>query len=508
MPPPISPGHLVPFPLRAAIDIGTGGAVWAVVAQVDVHHNAIRDIQHVTSVPLPAMSTSPVTGFLDVASEQALQSTMEMVMANVARTRPLEAAGILSGALADVANAGGVFERLCQRFRLRGTVLGGARHAGQPPRDEEIARRRLLERAAAFRSLCAAGQQRNPLRVVSFAEVSGGRLAVTAETGGNSINRDTSLYRIDLGDGIDSASSRPASRKTDALSMRKQSAQARVAAARRRLGSKAHDQSGSRDEALRCSGRIPVLNTWTSPLAVEDVHRWYFCQAQRRPSHLWKGEASSLNPSTAREFSAVTSFVAATIASATPEWLRDRVGLSVMPPVGEVVDDATRARLDARLPSFVCTATNGGPFNVAARATKSAFLSVDAIESAAYFQLAPLTDVLLAEGFPQPTAVLPSLALVCGTMKALGTRRARYLPDVSLGHGLLVDPTFWSSQKDVDAHLKEPENQSQRYFVKPHQATFQMDPNRPAEYTQVPHFRMPSDAASSAVHSTRGRTLL
>nr|CAJ2466477.1 unnamed protein product [Leishmania braziliensis] len=158
------------------------------------------------------------------------------------------------------------------------------------------------------------------------------------------------------------------------------------------------------------------------PVDVASAHRYCITQIQRRPLESYSLHASSPNPLLADEFAALRGLLAGIVQPTLPAWVRRK----------------------AQLGGVLCgTSHNGGLLNIAARMSQQTHVSLEHLEVHAQYHFGGLTDVLLAESFPNPLLALPSAALTAAVLRSLESPRITYLPEVNVAAALLVQPSLW-----------------------------------------------------------------
>lgn len=176
----------------------------------------------------------------------------------------------------------------------------------------------------------------------------------------------------------------------------------------------------------------PLSSSYSSPLLVEhrvslsvpDVHRFCITTVQHRSPHQYHLHRSSPNPMLRTEFIALRQHLEASLAPLLPPWVRRKSLLGGM--IGG-------------------TSFNGGMLNIAARVAQKSPIPLEHLEMHAEYHFCGLTDVLLAENFPHPGTVLPSVALASALCRILQTPRLFYVPEVTTAVCLLLQPLLWTT---------------------------------------------------------------
>ena len=184
-------------------------------------------------------------------------------------------------------------------------------------------------------------------------------------------------------------------------------------------------------------GVVRRLFSYTLPFTALDAHRSLVLDVQKRNPALYSPVLSP-NPMLRQEFDTLRRHLTdgMTCGHELPRWATERV----------------RAQ-----GSVVTSSTNGGTFNSAMRVAGKTRFTLDAVEIGAEHHFCALTDSVLAESFPCPQMVLPQTALAASVMRVLRCRSCQYLTDVSLTHAMLVDPSFWSQGRRamIEAQIAE-----------------------------------------------------
>ncbi|KAG5511894.1 hypothetical protein JKF63_07719 [Porcisia hertigi] len=518
--------HIKPFPVRAAIDIGTGGVASLCVARVDATAGAIQRLMYQTQLPLhlEALSTSmsspasPLTSSSSSSSFTLSERTMEditnkmRVFHGAMRRNSFEGlserAAVLSWPLCLASNAEQLAAQLTKEFKVDVRVLGTSFNVEWPPsvasrmafqvtdtpetaavkgstvNDEDIRNSDVRERAkrtlksllyaASAPTTAAAGKRRrestappppslvangvamdpraqlDTLAFLAHAAVSQcvapQRLLVLHEDpqrGLRLLGMGTSPAD-DIADLLDNATTLEERQKLYAIAHGSQQpllaadgsssdnqmfslahvqghAQVSSSAVRTRADPVDGTSSNAAVAAVTTSSRMRLVEH-PLPVDVASAHRYCVTQIQRRPLESYSLHGSSPNPLLADEFATLRSLLVSMMQPTLPPWVQRK----------------------AQLGGVLCgTSHNGGLLNIAARVSQQTSVSLEHLEVHAQHHFCGLTDVLLADSFPNPLLVLPSAALAAAVLRSLESPRITYLPEVSVAAALLVQPSLW-----------------------------------------------------------------
>ncbi|KAG5487708.1 hypothetical protein LSCM1_08072 [Leishmania martiniquensis] len=529
--------HIKPFPVRAAIDIGTGGVASLCVARVDAAVGAIQKLMYQTQVPLhlealpTSMSipqSSPSTSSSFTLSERTIDDiTNKMRILHGAMRRSTfeglsERAAVLSWPLCLARNAGRLAAQLTKEFKVDVRVLGTDFEVEWPPsvarlmageylsrpetahggitgsqevcdegarRSAEGALKSLLRSAARAPAAAGRGKRRNnapaqplcgstassaaadprtQLDTLAFLAhaaasqcVAPQRLLVLHEDpqrGLRLLGLGTSAAD-DIADLMANATSPEERRKLRAIAhgpgpsllepgevpsgdrcafvgvvnapRQQQASLPPISSPIRTLKGNA-DGIRSDVAAAAASSRMRLVEH-PLPVDVASAHRYCITQIQRRPLESYSLHASSPNPLLADEFAALRGLLAGMIQPTLPAWVQRK----------------------AQLGGVLCgTSHNGGLLNIAARVSQQTHVSLEHLEVHAQHHFCGLTDVLLAESFPNPLLVLPSAALAAAVLRSLESPRITYLPEVSVAVALLVQPSLWLHARATEVRAR------------------------------------------------------
>ncbi|GET85536.1 hypothetical protein, conserved [Leishmania tarentolae] len=527
--------HIKPFPVRAAMDIGTGGVVSLCVARVDATVGAIQKLMYQTQLPLhlealPTSTTTPSSPLSSSSSFTLSERTMEdirnkmRILHGVMRRNAYEGlserAAVLSWPLCLARNAEQLAEQLTREFKVDVRVLGVNFDVGWPPcvarlltgedtGAPETADRGCRSLGTGVRGndthktaentlkslLCAARASTTPglgkrrkkttalpssgsaasrdamdprtqldtLAFLAHAAVSqcvapqrlvvlhedpqrGLRLLGLATSAADDIadllNNATTpeerqkLYAIAYGDGpsLLEAGGTPSGNKgafTAAHAQKPQQAPLPPASLSRNAFQGPVDGASS-DATAAAASRMRLLEH-PLPVDVAGAHRYCITKIQRRPPESYSLHTSSPNPLLADEFAALRGLLGGMMQSTLPAWVRRK----------------------AQLGGVLCgTSYNGGLLNVAARVSQQTHISLEHLEVHAQYHFCGLTDVLLAESFPNPLLVLPSAALMAAVLRSLESPRITYLPEVNVAAALLVQPSLWVHARATEVRAR------------------------------------------------------
>jgi hypothetical protein len=417
-----------PYPVRAAVDIGTGDAVTLTVARVDARAAAIQDVLYHTSVRLALRWKDG--GVLDPLCWPGVTNAVRMIVASGrSKGRFAELTTMLSLPAAGAEPAVALWrkETKCRlHFRAQPphcaavvtklrTRMDPVITTGSPfweGAGHDVSAHAATQRIA-FAATAAVAKSLNPSSVLVLHETA------------SSIDI-TGLERAFGGD--DNVGDRPPRDGAVPPAGRRDSDYDEI---------DEHDSSFVRPQRSMPAQQHPLVplhgygNVLTASLPLNSVsaHAMMLQQVQRRPS---AGPKASPNPCTKGEYATLRDMIHKEVERALPEWVLERL------------------RLDAPI---VAHGGNGSVWNIAARAARQTLASRDRVDMAALHQYAGLTDVLIGTNLPNPHLVVPQLALFTGLCAAMRTTRIDYLPDVALTHAMLVEDAFWAFGRQ--AYIRE-----------------------------------------------------
>ncbi|KAG5508309.1 hypothetical protein JIQ42_08231 [Leishmania sp. Namibia] len=527
--------HIKPFPVRAAIDIGTGGVVSLCIARVDAAVGAIQKLLYQTQLPLhlealPASMSSPPSPLspsspfaLSERTTDDIKNKMRILQGAMRRNTfegLSERAAVLSWPLCLARNAGQLAAQLTKEFKVDVRVLGAnfevewpltvarlmagegiskpeAADVGstshQNVRDNdarqsaERALKSLLCSAARASAAAELGKRRRnaaaQLPSVSAASSSAmdprTQLDTLAFLAHAAVSQCVAPQRLlvlhedpqrglrllglgtsaadDIADLIADATSPEERQKLCAIahgpglsliepgevpsrdssvfaaanaSQRQQASLSPTSSSRR--ASKGGVDGASDDAAAAAASRMRLVEH-PLPVDVSSAHRYCITQVQRRPLESYSLHASSPNPLLADEFAALRGLLVGMMQPTLPAWVRRK----------------------SQLGGVLCgTSHNGGLLNVAARVSQQTHVSLEHLEVHAQHHFCGLTDVLLAESFPNPLLVLPSAALAAAVLRSLESPRITYLPEVNVAAALLVQPSLWLHARAAEVRAR------------------------------------------------------
>jgi hypothetical protein len=545
--------HIKPFPVRAAIDIGTGGVVSLCIGRVDARAGAVQRLMYQTQLPLyleafHGGATATTSAFtLSERTVDDIKNKMRVlhgVMRRNAFEGLSERAAVLSWPLCRAANAHDLAHALTREFKVDVRVLGDSFHVEWPRSmtphsgDEpavavsrathtETRGDRLKpsassssgssgEAPASSSSLSSSPSRGGDklkalLRSVSTVSDDPTTSATTTVLASSRAHKRTGTSGdADATAGTSSPSDDPRA-QVDVLAFLAHAAVSQCVAPQRLLVLNEDPQRGVRLLALDTSPAadvadllemadsadavaklkqiafgdadsaasdvvhdtalaspspsaevVPVdegglrLVEHTLPVDVATAHRYCITHIQRRPAASYGLHTSSPNPLLSEEFAALRGLLMEMIARSLPRWARRKSLLGGM---------------------IVATSHNGGLFNAAARVAQQTSLSLEHLEVHAQHHFCGLTDVLLAEQFPNPLTVLPSAALTAAILRALDSPRMAYVPEVNTAVALLVQPSLWLASRVAEVRRRlsadpfyatETRAQRGRAFERPH----------------------------------------
>jgi hypothetical protein len=431
-----------PFPIRAAFELGTQGALNCVVARMDAKQNAVQDKVYSIQLPL-LLQTNSATGRLTKDSKADIFRNMEAVMCEIQKRRigVSEFAGLLTWPFPLLSNLNELQLELTKQFQvqfvtpqeLQSTVPGGTKRAkrkglqkpiaeaerGTPYSDEEILERLSLD------SYAAASRSLNKYNLIVLSE--------------------------------SFAPSTPASASVEFLSLEENVASTQLdTEGKRQRG--AEYSTKKWESSLHSPGRDSMLK-FTLPFGTYHVHRLLLTEIQRRNPSQYTTR-SSPNPVLGHEFVACREALYKMIEDVLPAWVKEKSKQGCQ---------------------FACAGPNGGLFNVAARVCGKEQMSLTHLEVKGQYHYSGLTDVLIGENYPNPHLVIPQTILACSLMRAMSTMRMSYCPDVNLAYGLLVHPGLWQFRRQDGLEKELQEEKAwylhQRWNNEPQQSRDRFSPN-------------------------------
>ena len=397
-----------PFPNRCAIEIGSGGMVTALIAQVDANQNAIREEQMFHQVPVRIKLRSGLP-ILEEESWQSVDRAMTQMMENVRRrcVGISEFSGLLSWPLNALENTEQLRIELSRKYKVDFSLA---------PQGED---KEQLDRLA-FDSYTAAAKSLNKYQVVALHESLKARgLAVGGAQGMDLLALRSVPGEDDLAPGQE---------------YRKWSSAAEA-----------------RDELQRFSVPIGTLH----------AHRLLITEIQKRMEEHYTIRTSP-NPVLRQEMIDARNVLSTMIGSMLPPWVHEKSDAGCL---------------------FVCSSSNGGLFNTAARVAGRLDFSLEALEVRGEHHYCGLTDVLIGENYLNPHLIVPQIILASSVMRALKTIRMTYIPNVHLTYGMIVNPKYWlyHRREQLEEELRSGGAwyQKQRSWPVPHQARNKFIPNVP-----------------------------
>ncbi|KPA73605.1 putative mitochondrial hypothetical protein [Leptomonas pyrrhocoris] len=536
--------HIKPFPVRAAIDIGTGGAISLCIGRVDARVGAVQKLLHQTQLPLyleklQQGSSEHASGFtLSERTVDDIRSKMRVlhgVMRRNAFEGLSERAAVLSWPLCLAMNAKSVADALTREFKVDVRVLGDTFEVQWPPSVVESSVRNTHDASAPRATTTTMTSSLSPAQATTSANARGNAASTTADTSSSAPDHgEDKLKALLRNTSASSSSVKEASRtappsttslraQVDTLAFLAHAAVAQCVAPQRLLVLHEDPQRGVRlvglgtsraaevadllesaesaeavakiqsiafgdgNETLTEADRLPFrqprrgahqpeercaasrsvvplrdrrdglcLVEHTLPVDVAAAHRLCITAIQRRPPESYGLHTSSPNPLLLDEFCALRGLLTEMLCHELPRWAVRKSQLGGM---------------------LVATSHNGGLFNLAARVSQQTHISRHHLEVHAQYHFCGLTDVLLAENFPNPLLVLPSAALSAAILRALESPRMLYVPEVTVAAALLVQPSLWLASRAAEVRRrlsKDPfyaahtRAQRGRVFARPH----------------------------------------
>lgn len=490
--------HVKAFPVRAAIDIGTGGVMSLAVARVDAAHRAIQRMMYQTQLPLyletHLPTATPVRGgpippfALSERSCTDIRHKMRVLQGALRRDGYeglSERAAVLSWPLCEASNATAMAAELSREFAMNVRVLGKTFHTVFPHVPG------------------TASGSPDPAAALPFAEVGGRAQGAAIDDAREAVSDEATTDRLhvllartkkrkrhrgtlrtpgpcdpaaadDDDEGARSAgfaATVPAWEQADQLAFLSHAASSQCLCPQRLLVITEDPQQGMR-----------ILGTDTSTPAT-DVEDLLAAVGDHAP-----GEGAALLESAglaAADTRDPGDWHAGAVAvpHASPRIIEHRLPTDGMQTHRCCITDIQRRSPEAyslhcsspnpllagewsrlrdvlqqqimpTLPSWVvrksllggviaATSFNGGVMNIAARVSQTTPVALAHLEVNAQHHYCGLTDVLLAASFPNPHHVLTHAALAAALMRSLRTPRITYLPELSMAAALLVQPTLW-----------------------------------------------------------------
>ncbi|KAH9598723.1 Aminotransferase [Trypanosoma melophagium] len=444
--------HIKPFPVRAAIDIGTGGMASLTVGRVDAAQNAVRDFMYQTQVPLYLQSATSTTASNSsssssfVMSEETrvdIRNKMRLLHGALRRDNYdglSERAAVISWPLCEAADAVSLAEELAREFKIDVRVLGKTFNMKMP----------FLDSAETSNSMHAVNPSREEksLHSVRYNRETSGDDSLQLLIQRVARRRDRrrhSSQAVDTEDEISCVVS--PKQQLEQLAFLAHAAVSKCIAPQRMLVLVEDSHRGlcilgtDTTEVKECTefneinskGDIVVSSEVKNsssvllhmlPVDTEVAHRLLLTVVQRRDGACGdSGGRRSPNPVLREEFQQLRHLLEEMVCPTLPEWVLQK----------------------SRTGGVICGSSfNGGVLNIAARVSQRTSVSLDHLETNALMHYCGLTDVLLAENYADPTIVLPNAAVASALMRALETRRFEYLPEVNVAAALLIQPSLWT----------------------------------------------------------------
>ena len=270
---------LKPFPVRAAIDIGSGGLVSLIVARIDRRHDKIRDVLHQTSLPIHQDARPPGKGQLPHLSEKSWTDIInKMHVINGVLKRDygvVERAAVMTAPLCLCANARELAQQITKEFKVNVRLLQDSiRRNGEDdtPHSVEKKNRDDLQEAMsqlAFEAYACQAQTANRHRLVVLAE-------------------DMTMGQLSL----------VGSRRCDV------------------------DTASEEEELSLQASPVDGLFHHALSLSSADAHRVLISHVQRRD---YKCPEQSPNPATKEEFGRCVTHYESMLNATVPSWAREKI---------------------------------------------------------------------------------------------------------------------------------------------------------------------------------------
>ncbi|KAG8347601.1 hypothetical protein ERJ75_001343100 [Trypanosoma vivax] len=475
--------HINPFPVRAAIDIGTGGMMSLTVGRVDAGRNAVRDFMYQTQLPLDLQSTRAAE--LDAASFSSPFTLTENTRADIRNKMRLlhgalrrenyeglsERAAVISWPLCEAQDAVSLAQDLTREFKVDVRVLGKTFEVMMPFANDNKAFIGFDQRAS---------------EQLSEECTRGGECG--APSGENDTFLQTLMHRITHKRGRKRKPVKPLTHSTlsapqqmEQLAFLAHASVSKCMAPQRMLvfsedvkrglcilgmdtgvageeglgggtGSNPHEGCNSNALALPRTPNTSDVTIHSLPVDMALAHRLLITAVQRRCGEAGM-EHRSPNPVLREEFRQLRNMLEKMVKPTLPSWVLSK----------------------SIAGGLVCgSSINGGVFNVAARVAQRTSISLDHLETHAEMHYCGLTDVLLAVNYPNAATVVPNAALASALMRSVETQRFEYLPEVNLSDALLLQPCLWiyARRRQVRDALGQKSFYSggsiQRTFERPH----------------------------------------
>ncbi|KAF8276455.1 hypothetical protein TcBrA4_0131240 [Trypanosoma cruzi] len=485
--------HINAFPVRAAIDIGTGGMISMAVGRVDAARNAVRDFMYQTTLPLHLMSanaesssgpfvlssrtfeTPPSSFILSEKTRTDIRNKMRMLHGALRRDQYdglSERAAVVSWPLCEAADALSLAEELTREFKVDVRVLGKTFHVStlchtsRPLFGTEGAATLLRKKGVKDRAFQKDHSNTDDdslqllmQQIVRRREKRRARDCSTEKQDCHHVNIDEHCAVLPR-------------QQLEQLAFLAHAAVSKCIAPQRMLvitedrhkglcilaadttEEDVTDKEGKKAVVLRNTPVSGGLLLHVLPFDILAAQRLLLTAVQRRADLSENTEdRRSPNPVLREEFRELRCLLEKMIAPTLPAWVHEKTGAG----------------------GLICGSSfNGGVLNIAARVAQRTNVSLDHLETHAEMHYCGLTDVLLAVNYPDPTTVLPSAAAASALMRALETNRFEYLPEVGIAAALLVQPSLWiyDRREKVRTTLQKKKffsgSIAQRTFCRPH----------------------------------------
>eukprot|EP00758_Cryptobia_borreli_P004421 Tbor_TRINITY_DN4361_c0_g3::TRINITY_DN4361_c0_g3_i1::g.7781::m.7781 len=521
---------LKPFPVRAAIEIGTGSMITLAVARVDSRQGAIRDLLFQSQLPIHiqfiggASNCTNVRGsssnlFLTEKSRNDIFTKVRLMVESMNRDGPSvsEVSGLLTWPFYAMPNDEGdkLAQELSRTFMVDFRIVG--RHDEKSMSRREARRERMARRLSKRHDRTsgshgdeeydnAFNSKRGSSHPVEAAEIEMDHLAFLSYAAAAKVIDRRRLVAIvenhrllESEDGKETKSFCGGSIDLIGLAP---------------LSSPVTDD-----------GYLPTLDSglaihkYRLPADVMSAHNLLLRDIQRRDEKLLHS-FSSPNPVHRAEASVLRNGLVrllrggdtdyGKIPESLPRWLYDK--LTQQFGSGEKEQKPHEVL-------FAGASENGGMLNIASRAVGYIHIHSDSLDQTTDFNICGLTDVLLGHNYPNPQLILPQAALCSAIMKAFLIPKVEYLPQVSIAQAILIHPKYWAySRKDeilsrVSLASDDTEhtcatpgdewyrNITNRTFDKPFQSRSSGNPNLAPQYHNSSKTMANSAASPSAITS-------
>ncbi|RHW68830.1 hypothetical protein DPX39_100039500 [Trypanosoma brucei equiperdum] len=457
--------HINPFPVRAAIDIGTGGMITMVVARVDAAANAVRNFMYQTQLPLHLESVAAGLGdsssfVLSETTRADIRNKMRVFHGALRRDNYdglSERAAVMSWPLCEAADALALAEDLTREFKVDVRVLGKTFNVSMPfcgsvglstnasQESMEVDVRRGRRCSNACTTAVTGGSESGSVQ--SFLHHTNRRRKERQAK----LDSQREVRTVTDGDRVPNV---PAAQQMEQLAFLAHAAVSKCVAPQRLLilaedchrgicvlgADTAEPEEVTDDETVTNTkginnnskdavthqgvGSPTGLLVHALPVDLAMAHRLLVTTVQRRSQTTDEGaNQRSPNPVLREEFRRLRCLLEEAMHHTLPQWVLDKSN------TGGVICGS----------SF-----NGGVLNVAARIAQRSSVSLDHLETHAEMHYCGLTDVLMSVNYPNAATVIPCAALASALLRSLDAQRFEYLPEVHIPAALLLQPSLWT----------------------------------------------------------------